>query len=136
MPPAELTCVDTSAWIEYLRGSPHPVVKQTRELVLAARVCLADVVVGELFQGVRHARERTIVEEIVETLPLLTGTVGTWKAAGHLSARLRAAGQTIHLIDCYLASLAQEHGVAVLTCDGHFTRLHAVLPHLMVHVVS
>lgn len=135
MSPGELTCVDSSAWIEYLRNSKHPVVPRTQELLLAAQVCVADVVIGELFQGVRSLRERAILEEVVETLPVIAGTPQTWKAAGHLAARARSQGKTLHLIDCYLASLAQERGVAFLTCDGHFGILHAILPHLQVQLI-
>ncbi len=134
MPLAESVCVDTSAWIEYLRDSRHPVASKTREHLLAARVCLADVVIGELFQGVRNHREQLILEEFVDTLPILTGTSQTWKAAGQLAASLKTHGKTLHLIDCYLATLAKEHGVSFLTCDGHFDILRTFLPQLQVQV--
>ena len=136
MPSAELACIDTSAWIEYLRNSHHPVVLRAQELLLAARVCLADVVVGELFQGARGVRERQILEEFAETLPTISGTPQTWKKAGELSARLKAHGTTVHLIDCYLATLAQEHRVSILTCDHHFTILRTHLSDLHAHVIS
>ena len=132
---AELTCVDTSAWIEYLRNSKHPVVPRTQELLLVAQVCVADVVIGELFQGVRSQRERAIIEEVVETLPVISGTPQTWKEAGQLAGRARSQGKTVHLLDCYLASLVQERGVAFLTCDGHFGILRAILPQLQVQVI-
>ena len=77
MPSGELTCVETSAWIEYLRNTSHPIVAVTRELVTAARVCLADVVVGELFQVVRVPRERAILEEVADTISVLSGTPAT-----------------------------------------------------------
>jgi predicted nucleic acid-binding protein len=136
MPSGELTCVDTSAWIEYLRNTSHPIVAVTRELVTAARICLADVVVGELFQGVRIPRERAILEEFADTIPVVSGTPATWKMAGQLAAEARARGKTLHLIDCYLARLALDHQVAVLTCDRHFETLQALLPHLSVQCVS
>ena len=136
MPNDDLTCVDTSAWIEYLRDSRHPVVQATRELLVAARVCVADVVLGELFQGVRSSREQAIIEEFAQTLPVLSGTPSTWKAAGQLAADVRARGKTIHLIDCYLASLAKERHVSFLTCDHHFEVLQSRLPHLQIHLVS
>src|SRR3989338_3893812 len=100
MPTANLTCVDTSAWIEYLRDSAHPATEATRELLTRAQVCLADVVVGELFQGGGSAREQRILEEFASTLPVLAGAHQTWKAAGTLAARARAGGKTLHLIDC------------------------------------
>lgn len=136
MPSGELTCVDTSAWIEYFRNTSHPIVAITRELVTAARVCLADVVVGELFQGARVSRERAILEEVSDTIPMLSGTPTTWKTAGQLAAEAKTRGKTLHLIDCYLARLAVDHHVAVLTCDRHFETLQTLLPHLSVHCVS
>lgn len=136
MPNADLTCVDTSAWIEYLRDSRHPVVQVTRELLVAARVCVADVVLGELFQGVRSPREQAIIEEFAQTLPILSGTPLTWKAAGQLAADARRHGKTLHLIDCYLASLVRERHAPFLTCDRHFEALQSLLPQLHIHLVS
>jgi len=135
MPPAELTCVDTSAWIEYFRNTPHPIVGLIRDLVAAARVCVADVVVGELFQGVRAPRERAILDVFADTIPVVAGTPAAWKAAGQLAAGARARGKTLHLIDCYLARLASEHRLAVLTCDRHFETLQTLVPHLSVQCV-
>lgn len=130
MPNAERTCVDTSAWIEFFRDRPHPVVQVTRELLFSAQACLADVVIGELFQGVRTPRERAAIQECVDTLPLLSGSPATWQAAGSLSSHARTRGKTFHLIDCYLATLAVEHGVRLLTCDHHFQELQPLLPRL------
>ena len=135
MPNANLTCVDTSAWIEFFRDRPHPIVSVTRELLLRAQVCLADVVIGELFQGVKTPREQAILEEVVETLPVIAGTPATWQTAGELSAHARTRGKTLHLVDCYLAALAVEHHLIVLTCDRHFEILAPFLPRLQVRLL-
>ena len=135
MPHAESTCVDTSAWIEYLRDSRHPAVEATRELIETAHVCVADVVWGELFQGARNAKERAILEECAGTIPVLAGTPRTWQAAGRLAAELRGRGITLHLIDCYLATLVQEHRVALLTCDRHFDAIRRFSPSLHLQLV-
>ena len=132
MPNAELTCVDTSAWVEFFRDRPHPVVQITRDLLMRAQVCLADVVIGELFQGVRTPRERAAIEECVETLPTLSGKPQTWQEAGLLSAQARTRGKTLHLVDCYLAALAAEHHVQLLTCDRHVEHILPLLPRLEV----
>lgn len=134
MPNVEQTCVDTSAWIEFFRDRPHPVVQVTRELLRHAQVCLADVVIGELFQGVRTSRERAIIEECVKTLPTLSGTPAIWQRAGTVSAHARARGKTLHLIDCYLATLAEEHGAQLVSCDRHFELLQPFLPRLVVRL--
>lgn len=134
MPSAELTCVDTSAWIEFFRDRPHPVVQVTRDLLLRAQVCLADAVVGELFQGVRTPRDGAAIEECVETLPTLSGKPKTWQVAGTLSAQARRRGKTLHLIDCYLAALAVEYQVQFLTCDRHFEIIQPLLPEFKVRL--
>ena len=134
MPNTELTCVDTSAWIEFFRDRPHPVVQVTRDLLLRAHACMADVVIGELFQGVRTPRERAVIEEVVETLPTLSGRPATWQAAGMLSAQATRRGKTLHLVDCYLAALAVERQVTLLTCDHHFEIAATFLPRLQVRL--
>lgn len=136
MPSADVVCADTSAWIEYLRDSHHPVVHVTRDLLLTAKVCLADVVIGELLQGVRHTKERAIIEEFITTLPVLSGTTDTWKAAGYLSNQLTLRGKTSSLVDCYLASLAAAHDVAFLTCDRHFHSIQGALPRLQLRLMT
>lgn len=135
MPHDKLTCVDTSAWIEYLRNSRHPVVAVTRELIGSARVCLLDAVIGELFQGARSAREQGILETFVDVVPVLSGTPQTWQAAGALSARARAAGKTLHLLDCYIATLAAQQHATLLTCDHHFAVIQPLLPHLQLYLM-
>ena len=108
----------------------------TRVLLLGARVCLADVVIGELFQGVRTAQERAIIEEFTNTLPTLAGTPTMWKAAGQLVVEARGRDRTVHLIDSYLACLAKEHRASLLTCDRHFETFHTFLPQLHIDLIS
>ena len=44
----------------------------------------------------------------------------TWTKAGRLSFDLKQQGKTIHIVDCYIAVIAQEHHCQVFTMDRHF----------------
>lgn len=41
---------------------------------------------------------------------------------------VRGRGKTIHLIDCYIAVIAEENGCAVFTLNEHFREIAKVLP--------
>ena len=112
--------VDTSAWIEYLRWSPHALRPRVDVLMKAHQARLSWVAAGELLRGVRDAHELAAVEELIGTVPILAERPVLWGEAGRLSNRLRRAGHAVDLVDCYLGVLACEHGAGLLTGDRHF----------------
>jgi predicted nucleic acid-binding protein len=120
--------VDTSVWVDYLRGITPDVAERVDLLLSNAEVCVPKIVLAELLQGARSEREVTAVEDFPEAFTIIDQGPDTWLKAGRLSRRLKSRGQTIHLIDCYIAVIADENGCAVLTLDEHFREIQKVLP--------
>lgn len=125
---AERVLVDTSVWVDYLRGDTPHIAEKLDGLIAAAEICVPKIVLAELLQGAKSGRDAAAVEEFPEAFTIIDQGPDTWVKAGNLSRRLRARGQTTHLVDCYIAVIADENGCAVLTLDEHFGEIQKVLP--------
>lgn len=112
---------DTSAWVEYLRGTgsgPHVALL---EALQAGSFATTDPVVMELLAGVGSARRG---EQLAATLAR-----GTYLACGpedfldaaRIYASCRRAGSTVrNMLDCLIAAVAIREGIAVLHNDRDF----------------
>jgi hypothetical protein len=54
-------------------------------------------------------------------------TDDTWLGAGKLSFLMKKKGLTVHLIDCYIAVLANEHQCRLFSLDVHFKTIQKFL---------
>lgn len=126
-------CLDTSAYSAFKRGDADAVelIRRSRDIVMPA------VAIGELLAGFkRGARERQNLEELerfrasprVQTVPIDDETAGCY---AHILAHLREAGTPIPMNDIWIAASAMQHGLRVLTADGHFARVPQVVVDLL-----
>lgn len=118
---AKRVLIDTSIWIEYFKIMPHhKLVERVDELLTLEMACISDVVIAELLQGAKSQNEISTIRELSETLALVSQSQETWQGAGMLSHMLKKKGRSIHLVDCYIAVIAQENQCQILTMDKHF----------------
>ena len=117
---AKLVLVDTSAWIEYLKKTSHPITKEIESALLLNVAAACQLVLAELIQGVRSEKETELILDLASVVKILNESGSTWQQAGFLANKLRKQGKTISLIDCYLAVLAKESKAVILTLDKHF----------------
>ncbi len=125
-----MVIADTSVWIEYFKGGHEPARRALRDLIRAAQAVLVGVVLAELLQGCRSAKEADTILSKLAGLRFLETTFSTWKGAGELSASLRRKGITLPLSDVIIAVLALEHRCAVFTLDPHFEQVPGLTLHL------
>lgn len=119
--------VDTTVWIEFLRGRNDPVRRHLRTLLSAQRVVLVGIVMAEVLQGIRSPSEHHQVEDHFRALPYLETRRETWRAASELARELREVGQSVPLSDLVIAAIAMEHALSLYSTDPHFVRI----PHLV-----
>ncbi len=88
------------------------------------RIALPVIVLGEFLYGIAQSRHRNDYEEwltrtlpLVDVLPVIEQTTEHYSA---ISVNLRRAGKPIPTNDIWIAALAREHGLPVLSRDGHF----------------
>lgn len=118
-----MSLVDTSAWVEFLRGTGSDAHLAVRRLLAdEAPVQTTDVVMMEMLAGARdedhHLRLRRLLARC-DYLPV--GGLATYEAAASLYRACRKKGETVRaLTDCLIGAVALAAGVAVLHHDRDF----------------
>jgi len=124
MPGAELL-LDTNAVIAWLR--------QDNDLRRVAGKCQPIVslfTVGEMFFGVRKSarpeeNERAL-ERALGDFAILFPDLATARHYGEVFAALRLKGRPIPVNDVWIAALALQHRLPLLTRDAHFGEVEAL----------
>lgn len=111
---------DTCAWIDFFRGKQTPLANALEQSLLNGQVLTCGVVLLELLQGIKSSSEEELVNNALLALPHLEMSRDLWLKAGKLASVLRSKGQILPLSDIIIATIAREHGCAVLTIDRHF----------------
>lgn len=117
-----LILADSSAWIEYLRGTGSPTHLQLRELVAQERVATTDLVLLEILGGARDKRHHAELQRLLYAREYLR-TYGPldFEAGARVYRICRKGGETIRKLgDCVIAAVAMRCGAAVLARDGDF----------------
>ena len=114
---------DTSAWVEYLRGTRSPAHLQLRRLIAdEVAVVTTEVVVMELLAGASDDEELTRLSRLLGRFELLpVEGLADYEAAAELYRRCRRADETVRkLTDCLIAVVAIRAGAALLHRDQDF----------------
>lgn len=95
----------------------------------APEVFIPSVVLGELYYGAekssRAEYNRARIDELAATGAILNVDAGTAREYGSIKHALRAAGRHIPENDIWIAALARQHDLTLVTRDHHF---RAVMP--------
>lgn len=111
--------LDTSVWIDALRGrSPH-IVAATEALLKDDRILICGPVLFEIKRGLRPPDRKKILP-LFDALIRLSVDETVWDAAGDLDASLRKKGITIPPMDVIIAQVCLHHKVSLFTLDEHF----------------
>ena len=128
--------VDTSVWVGYLRGDERPAVSRLAALLdRGTPVAVTSIVAQELLQGVAPGPAFDRLERYLAS-QLRLEPVDPWLSAveaARMFGACRAAGVTVRsTLDCLIARIAIEHGVALLHDDRDFDAIARVVPELRV----
>ena len=99
---------------------------------LAGRtIFLGSIILGELYYGARKsARSKenlANIEAFVVNYPILGCTKQTAEQYGLLKQALSAKGSLIPENDMWIAGLAKQHSLTLVTRDEHFERVDGLL---------
>lgn len=123
--------VDTSAWIEYLRGTGSDVHRRLAELIGSpVIVTTTEPVDMELLAGARdNEQEKAMRRVLAASINLSFDPVIDFDGAAAVYRECRRSGVTPrNLIDCAIAYVAIRHDAAVLAQDIDFARIAGVVP--------
>ena len=115
----ESVLLDTSIWIDALRGKTPNIVALTQGLLNDDRALTCGPVIFEIKRGLRSPERKKILP-LFDALIRLSFDEAMWNAAGDLDASLRKKGVTIPPMDVLIAQICLHHKVALFTLDEHF----------------
>ena len=113
---------DTSAWIDYLRGTPTPAAEALDAVLGKEEVVVGDLILVELLQGYRQDKEAREIAAALSNLPIVTlcGPGLAVKAADNYRF-LRAKGVTVRgTIDVIVATWCIANTVPLIAVDRDF----------------
>lgn len=115
--------VDTSAWVEFLRGTGSPVHHRIRAgLGDRERLATTDVVVMEVLAGARDLAHLQRLRRLLNGCRLLAiQGLSDFEDAASLYRTCRAQGVTVRrLTDCLIAAVAIRSRATLLHADSDF----------------
>lgn len=120
-----MTLIDTSVWIDFLNGHQTPQTSSLLQLMDAGEVLLGDLIVTEVFQGIRHKKDLSRANELFSLYPCvsLASCESALTAAQHYR-KLRKRGATVRkTMDILIASYCIEQKIPLLFADRDFLPL-------------
>lgn len=123
---------DTSVWVDFFAARMTPQVMRLREAVTNREILIGDLILVELFQGIRRDAVRHDVEQKLAPIrcEVMCGPRLAPVAAANYR-RLRQSGITIRgIVDVIIATWCIENRVQLLHSDRDFDHLeqHLGLP--------
>jgi predicted nucleic acid-binding protein len=131
-----MVIVDTTVWVDYLRGVQNPETQWLNRGLDRRRLGLTDVILCEVLQGIPDDRSFVRVHrELLRFEVFATGGAGLAVAAARNFRTLRRQGRTVRkTIDCLIATFCIRERHLLLHRDRDFDPFEKVLGLSVVHV--
>jgi hypothetical protein len=115
-----LTFVDSSAWVEFLRGTGSPVCEAVDRL-LDGDLAISDPVLMEVLAGARDEHHLRDLRALLGRARMLHCGPPDFDTAAVLYRQCRRGGETVRrLVDCLIGAVAIREDVPVLHSDSDF----------------
>jgi predicted nucleic acid-binding protein len=118
-----MVIVDTSVWVEFLRGNLTPETKWLRKaLVRNDELGLTSLILCEILQGIQQEKQFRQTLEYLAAMPLFEADGRDIAVAAARNYReLRALSFTVRsTVDCMTATFCIRHGYGLLHRDRDF----------------
>ena len=114
--------LDTVIVVRYFNRDPV-----IRQRLAHTRVYIPSISIGELFFGAYHSQRVTEniaqIRDLVAINTILPCDVETGNWYGQIKHQLRAKGRPIPENDMWIAAIALQYGLTVVTRDAHFREI-------------
>jgi predicted nucleic acid-binding protein len=130
-----MVIVDTTVWIDFLRGTGNAESRWLDEQLQRRRIGLTDIILCEVLQGIQDSREFARVESDLLKFHVFTmGGSALAIAAARNYRRLRERGHTVRkTIDCLIATFCLQTKNELLHRDRDFDCFETELGLRVVH---
>jgi predicted nucleic acid-binding protein len=117
-----MVVVDTSVWVDFFGGRDTPQVARLGEFLADSEdICTCGVILTEVLQGIREDSDYARTLSRFNAFLYLEMSRGTFVKAAQIYRSLRRRGLTVSKpVDCMIAAVAIEHGLALLHNDRDF----------------
>lgn len=115
----ELALVDTSTFVDFLRGSD---VGALERLLVESRVVLSDLVRLELLMGLRQS-EQKMLADLLSALPLISVTPQITASAGTLLPSIKRTGLNVGIVDYLIVVQAMSQNLSIFSRDKMLLKL-------------
>lgn len=119
----QMTLVDSSSWIEFLRGKDSPPSQRVKTLLTRGEAAWCDMTLVELWNGAQGRPEKKALAEMEGELRLYPVNEQVWAAARALARRLRENGLSTPTADVIIAACAASNNLRLEHCDSHFDKI-------------
>jgi predicted nucleic acid-binding protein len=131
--------VDSSVWIDWLRGADTDAVRFVQAREAEEELALTEMIYLEVLQGVSSERQFEATRRVLGSQTLVQPLLGpeTFEEAAQLYRRARSLGFTIRKsTDCLIAAIAVEQQALLVHNDRDFLALAQAQPQLRIHPVA
>jgi len=119
----QMTLVDASSWIEFLRGRDSAPGQRVKLLLARGEAAWCDMTLVELWNGAQGHVEKKALEELEAELRIYPVDEQAWANARLLARRCREKGVTASTPDIVVAACAANHKLSLEHCDSHFDKV-------------
>jgi predicted nucleic acid-binding protein len=121
------TIVDSSAWLDYLRGEPQAF-RRVDRLVAAGRAAVTGPIWAEVLSGARTSGAFGRLRSLFEGIDCVADPPSLWPRVAEHRFALARRGFQAALVDLTIAIAAFDGGFRLLTRDRNFRRIRTVIP--------
>ncbi len=114
--------VDTSAWIDFFRGTA-PLAGRVDELLAQNQLAICGPILTELRRGFHSVAERRRVLPLLGGCHFLEQPPLLWEEAGELGFLLGRQGRRVKSMDLLIATYALSHSISLLTRAADFSQI-------------
>lgn len=115
--------IDTSAWVEFLRGTGSPACIKVREL-LETDISVCEPVVMELLAGARNETELALLRRLVARYTILQTESADFEMSAMIFRNCRKKGKTPRkMLDCLIAAIAIRNEMTLVHNDQDFVMI-------------
>lgn len=125
-----MALVDTSVWIDFLKGRDSWQVACLNRLILNdVDIYSTGIIIQELLNGIKQEKERGEIGADFERFIIVQPSIQTHLEAAEIYNACRKLGLTIRSsVDCLIAALALEYDLAILQSNRDFQSIAKVYP--------
>lgn len=112
-----MIAADTSVWLDFARGTDTGKSRVLEAALTEGTLVMPLPVLYEMMSGPGITAD---AEKALLRLPKLEVIDGYWERAGNLRRKLLKRGHKARAMDCLIAQLCIDHGVALIAADRDY----------------